>query len=158
LFGVRRAVPGAVVGGEVLHPGVPSTDIPPSEDVVTTLFDLSEFVGNSGNVLPWRVECDALTDADWEALAFMAVSLLPPFHTVEGVPRGGLPFADALREHCTTDGKTLLIADDVCTTGGSLTRHRANRPSWCVVAFARGPLPPLTAAVWKLGTYLRETS
>ncbi len=83
----------------------------------------------------WKIECDALTDADWDCLAYM-VSERMAFSAVEGVPTGGLRFARALEKHAGKGGP-LLIADDVLTTGGSMEEHRAGREAQGVVAFSR---------------------
>lgn len=69
------------------------------------------FVGNSGAVLPWKIECDALTDATIAGFA-AAIAQTVRFGEVEGVPRGGLRLAKALEAYAT-DGP-LLIVDDVC--------------------------------------------
>ena len=118
-----------------------------------TLFQTGDFTLRSGVQSAWKIECDALTLEDWRGLAAMAVERLPPFGRVEGVPRGGLPFADALQGYrrCKMCGHTwdahlhyagwpavsfnppcsswvaaprLLIAEDVVTTGGSMERFR----------------------------------
>ena len=89
------------------------------------LFVPGRFVGVSGRELSYKIECDALTAQDWECLAVMAVSMLPGFGEVEAVPRGGVPFADALREHVTPGVRLRLLADDVWTTGASMTARRA---------------------------------
>jgi hypothetical protein len=123
---MRNALPGLLAEVERLR--------------AAALFVPGEFVAHSGDTLRWKIECDALTGRDWEALALAAVEVLPPFGGVEGVPRGGLAFARALAEH-STPGGPLLIADDVCTTGASLDEHRAGRDAIGVVAFARGPVP-----------------
>lgn len=112
------------------------------------LFRVGEFVAASGSVLTWKVECDALTAGDWECLAAMAAKLLPTFGRVEGVPTGGERFAAALRGHATPGCDTLLIADDVLTTGVSIERHRAGRTAIGVVAFARRTTPQWVKAVW----------
>ena len=90
------------------------------------LFQLGDFTLRSGAESKWKIECDAFTDNDWEALAVMAAEILPPFTEVLGVPRGGLPFAAALQKHIRDAPRTLLIAEDVCTTGGSMERFRAS--------------------------------
>jgi hypothetical protein len=79
----------------------------------------------SGSMSDWKIECEALTANDWEALAVMAVALLPPFGRVAGVPRGGVPFADALRRYTDPNSwSVVLIAEDVVTTGASMERVR----------------------------------
>jgi orotate phosphoribosyltransferase len=91
--------------------------------VLTNLFQLGDFILRSGKKAKWKIDCDALTKEDWEGLAAMAVDILPPFAFAWGVPRGGLPFADALNKYGTNRyDHPLLIAEDVCTTGGSMSR------------------------------------
>jgi orotate phosphoribosyltransferase len=91
--------------------------------VLTNLFQRGDFSLRSGEKSKWKLELDALTKDDWEGLATIAVEILPPFQAVLGVPRGGIPFANALRPY-QTDRKEdpILIAEDVCTTGGSMER------------------------------------
>ena len=89
------------------------------------LFQLGDFTLRSGAKSRWKIECDALTPADWEGLAAMAVEILPPFSGVSGVPRGGIPFADALSRYIiSASPHPVLIAEDVCTTGGSMERWK----------------------------------
>lgn len=101
-----------------------------------SLFQLGNFTLNSGQKSLYKIECDALTTDDWEALARMAAERLPPFKEVEGIPRCGLIFAEALQKYRSTSGD-LLIADDVLTTGASMERLRAGREAIGIVAFAR---------------------
>lgn len=89
------------------------------------LFMSGNFKLRSGQISDYKIECDALTPADWLGLAVIARRLLPSFCCVEGVPRGGLPFAQALKYFASGNGAhPLLIAEDVCTTGGSMERFR----------------------------------
>jgi hypothetical protein len=105
------------------------------------LFRLGDFTLHSGANASWKIDCDALTDADLACLAKMAAELLPPFGSVEGVPTGGLRFAAALRPYATFGPP--LVADDVLTTGNSMEAQRRGRPDALgVVIFARGPCPP----------------
>lgn len=111
-----------------------------------SLFQYGMFRLHSGALIPFKVDCDVLTPADWAALArFLAPQLW--FAEVEGVPRGGIPFADALRRHSIGEG--LLIVDDVLTTGASMEAQRAGREAQGLVLFARGPCPPWVRAVWQ---------
>ncbi len=99
-----------------------------------SLFKNGEFRSSFGNILPWKIDCDALVDEDWETLAALVG---PKFHfsSVEGVPTGGLKFAKALQPYCTVG--EVLIVDDVLTTGASMERQRAGRDALGVVVFDR---------------------
>lgn len=57
------------------------------------LFQLGDFVLNSGEKSNWKIECDALGVNDWRVLAEMLRQLIGPFSSVEGVPSGGLEMA-----------------------------------------------------------------
>lgn len=86
------------------------------------LFMKGDFTLNSGLKSPWKLECEALTQADWDGLAAMIGPNIQ-FGLVYGVPRGGLPFADALKPY-RSNSEVVLLVDDVYTTGGSITRYR----------------------------------
>lgn len=125
------------------------------------LFQLGDFTLNSGARSSFKLECDALTDADWECLAQMIAAVVGPFDTVEGVPTGGLKLAAALNKYreCIRFPTIMkfvpdahLIVDDVLTTGGSMTRLYMNCTGDAgmtatgaivkgAVVFARGPCP-----------------
>lgn len=109
------------------------------------LFVKQDFTSHSGLPLHWKIECDALTAADWEALAQIASEVLPPFGFVHGVPTGGTPFAEALRAHTDPFSQLIVVADDVLTTGRSMEEARANWPpalTYGVVAFSRAAEVP----------------
>lgn len=122
------------------------------------LFQAGDFTLRGGRKSIFKLECDALTPEDWDGLAAMAVEFLPPFGSVVGVPRGGLRFADALRKYATSDSDLLLIAEDVCTTGGSMERflEDVGSPSevWGVCVFARGPVPDWAESVFPINPKL----
>lgn len=113
-----------------------------------SLFQLGPFTLPSGKVSHFKIECDDLTENDWIALARLAVEVLPPFGEVVGVPRGGIPFANALRPYATVGG--LLIADDVWVSGLSMERWRDGRSATGIVAFARGPLLPWVTPLFEM--------
>ena len=91
-----------------------------------SLFKLIDFVSHSGEILDWKIECDTLTDEDWETLAYIARhDLGTRFKGVAGIPTGGSRFADALRQYCGNDPELpYLIVDDVLTTGQSMIEAR----------------------------------
>jgi len=126
---------------------------------MTSLFQLGDFVSSSGETLPWKIECDALTDADIETLAFMIRQMIGQRYTrVFGVLRGGLRLAKAL-ESPSSFGPWLIV-DDVLTTGGSMERMKASiKPPRLhdgsehvigVVIFARGPCPSWIKPLFRL--------
>ena len=59
------------------------------------IFIREDFISHAGLPLTWKVECDALTNKDYEALAKI-VSEKMTFRDVKGIPRGGIPFDNAL--------------------------------------------------------------
>jgi len=107
---------------------------------MTNLFIRKDFVSHSGLNLTWKIDCDALKEDDWAALAFM-VSEHVNFGKVYGIPRGGTAFAEALEPY-VTEGPTLIV-DDVLTTGGSMLEACASYgpESYGIVVFARGSCP-----------------
>lgn len=126
-----------------------------------SLFRLGEFTLASGQPSRWKIDCEGLTFDDWDALAAMAVEVLPPFSVVYGVPRGGLPFALALARHATGNlAHPILVAEDVVTTGGSMARFtydlsktpgalgRAGTIGVCV--FARGTCPDWVTPLFQM--------
>ena len=109
------------------------------------LFQIGDFISHAGLKLPWKIECDALTKDEWRALARMVIDYQKePFYKAVGIPRGGVPLADALNEYKSDDpNNPILIADDVYTTGTSFKQFVSENYSnqkiiqWCV--FARTP-------------------
>jgi hypothetical protein len=122
-----------------------------------SLFQLGPFTLPSGATSYFKIECDELTPDDWASLARLAADILMPFSRVEGVPRGGVPFADALRPYTKTEGG-LLIADDVWVSGLSMERYRDNRPAFGVVAFARGDVPEWVTVLFHMDTLAEKAT
>ena len=108
-----------------------------------TLFQKIDFISHAGLPLNWKIECDALTTDDWNGIARMIMDYeTRPFGSVEGIPRGGLPLAEALKPYAT-EGPPMIV-DDVYTTGTSFKEYCDEHyrpmsfdynPKW--VAFAR---------------------
>lgn len=113
-----------------------------------SLFTLGNFRSHSGEILQWKIECDALTLGDWDCAAVMIAELVDSFSSVEGVPRGGLKLANALKKYTHTSGP-LLIVDDVLTTGGCMAAHRNGREAIGAVLFARGYCPSWVIPVFQ---------
>lgn len=88
------------------------------------LIQYGEFVSHSGLPLSWKVDCDALTDDDLEAVAAI-VGRKFLFGQVYGIPRGGTRLANALRRFSRSEDYPTLIVDDVLTTGASFREARA---------------------------------
>lgn len=122
------------------------------------LFHWGQFKSAAGLDLGWKIECDALTDADWMCIAKLALPMVGSFHRVAGVPRGGLVLAECIASHQHAEGRQWLLVDDVWTTGISMQRH-ADQMGWRegewkgFVVFARGtPLPPWVQCLCKINT------
>jgi len=106
---------------------------------------------HSGITSHWKIDCDALTEHDWECLAAMAAEIAPPFHSVLGVPRGGFKFASALKKYRRADSDHTLLVDDVLTTGRSMEHWRLRNDVGLVV-FARGKCPDWVTPLFQMPT------
>jgi orotate phosphoribosyltransferase len=111
-----------------------------------SLFQTGNFTLASGAKSNFKLECDALTDDDWQTLAMLIARNVGQFSEVIGVPRGGCELARALEKYLQDDGPRLIV-DDVLTTGGSLAKYMTNPTDLGFVVFARGPLPLRVRAV-----------
>ena len=112
------------------------------------LFQQVDFISHAGIPMSWKIEMDALTDAEWDACAKMVMEYQKlPFYKAEGNPRGGVKFANALNKYASgvpTD--EVMVVDDVYTTGTSFREFIAeNYPMWTMqqgfrwCVFARKP-------------------
>ncbi len=119
-----------------------------------SLFRLGKFTSAAGIDLLWKIECNALTEEDWNCIATIVRPWLPPYGDVVGVPRGGIILASYFRPYVTQGSRHLLVVDDVWTTGKSMVQCAKDSLSiagqlnlnryddWHgFVAFARGQLP-----------------
>jgi len=103
------------------------------------LFQLGEFISHSGNTLEWKIECDSLTDEDWNCLAKI-ISQRTRFGSVYGIPSGGTKLALALEKYITPGHPLRLVVDDVYTTGKSMKEVMEGNDLGFVV-FARNRIP-----------------
>lgn len=111
------------------------------------LITVGKFTAHSGDVLDFKIECDALTDEDFSSLASIIAKRFR-FGDVEGIPRGGIRLATALQPYVSV-GPTLIV-DDVLTTGHSMENARRAVTDRGVVIFARGPVPDWITPVFTL--------
>lgn len=117
------------------------------------LFKLGYFISHSGLDLKWKVECDALTDQDIQALAWIIIERFS-FKKVVGIPTGGTRLAKALEPYTDPNAWCTLVVDDVITTGASMEEERLKHQASIGVAIfnrSQDPLPPNTFAIWNLG-------
>lgn len=110
---------------------------------MSDLFVLGDFVMHSGGIGKYKIECDALSDASIDCLAYMIAERVGEFSHVHGIPRGGLRLQKAMEKYTSPCPARLLIVDDVFTTGTSMEQARADmakhfRHIWGAVIFARG--------------------
>lgn len=114
------------------------------------LFKLGDFTLHSGEKSDFKIDCDALCEADWACLAHI-ISTKHKFSNVIGIPEGGLKLARALCQY-SLNGEPTLIVDDVLTTGSSLeeARKQVRGESIGAVAFARGKCPAWVTPLFQL--------
>ena len=113
------------------------------ETNMTNLLQWGKFILHSGHTSNFRIDCDALTEADWETIANLIVGKFD-FYVVHGIPRGGEKLAKMLHKHTNPFSAFVLIVDDVFTTGKSMEEARQKfgvGRSKGVVVFARGKCP-----------------
>lgn len=121
---------------------------------VSNLFQTGKFKLHAGGFSEFKIDCDALTDDDIQALA-REISHLVSFREVVGIPSGGDRLAAALQPYCDPNTPVLLIVDDVCTTGKSMRDARQQYASSDlhiagVVIFAREPCPPWVMPLFQM--------
>ena len=112
------------------------------------LFQKGDFTSHAGLPLKWKLECDAITDEEWDCLATMIMEYqTEPFYEAVGIPRGGVKLANALQKYASGDpAHQTLVCDDVFTTGTSFNEFIEEKyPMWLKamgykwVVFARRP-------------------
>jgi len=125
-----------------------------------SLFQVGNFTLHSGSKSNWKIDCDALTDDDYEALAWIVAKEWGlRYNGVKAIERGGHVFAEKLRQYQQSwiNGvNTLLIVDDVLTTGRSMEEvfeiwaDAKNIRLNGVVIFARGKCPEWVKPIFQM--------
>ena len=116
------------------------------------LFQGGYFKLHSGRISKFKIECDALTDEDWETMAGIVGKKLL-FRDVIGIPTGGTKFAEKLDKYAKPESDLpILVVDDVFTSGKSMERVRAELGNNVigVVLFARTIPPKWVTPVFQL--------
>lgn len=126
-----------------------------------SLFQTGDWQLHSGRFADWIIDCNFLTDEDLDTLAQLYATW-GSYQAVAAIPSGGNRFALALSRYRTPRALAqsrpiVLIADDVCTTGGSFRATRLkiheeypNVMVRGVAIFARGVPPNWVTAIFKL--------
>lgn len=119
------------------------------------LFNIGHFPLHAGGFSNFKIDCDYLTDEDIDAIANQLTIRLPGFSIVEGIPRGGLRLAEAMRKYAIPyqpiRHQTVLIVDDVWTTGMSMEKQRDFRTGVIgAVIFARSDTPEWVTPLFRL--------
>lgn len=125
---------------------------------MVNLFERGKFTSNAGLTLDFKIDCDALSDEDIETLAEV-IGKGMGFSKAISVPRGGDRLTAALEKYEDISYDTILIVDDVLTTGGSMERVKKQvmhdfsdeyDEIVGIVIFARGECPDWIETVFQL--------
>lgn len=91
------------------------------------LFNLGWYQLHSGERSDFKIDCDALSEADLAAIAgYMVKHLLPDYSRVIWIPSGGFRLSrhfERFRKPIINGVGSVLIVDDVMTTGASFTKQ-----------------------------------
>lgn len=131
------------------------------------LFNIGHTVLASGLSSDFKIDCDGLNYKERKALVYLARQILPDFGIVFGVPTGGVWLADELGFYAKPECPTVLVVDDVWTTGGSMQRFAEHLHATReydidnmegLVLFARGSVPPELHVLFTLNPSLWGTN
>jgi len=116
------------------------------------LFQSGKFISHSGRELGWKIECDALTNEDWDTIVGLVTARFR-FRWVYGVATGGWRFAKLLEPYESgLPSDPVLLVDDVLTTGTSMEwmNDFTGLKVIGVVLFARGHCPEWITPIFQL--------
>lgn len=88
-----------------------------------TLFKNGLFKFHSGSISRHKIDCDDLTSEDLYTLVQLVKERFS-YKRVIGIPQGGMKFANVLNEFIDLNSNTVLLVDDVLTTGNSMREWR----------------------------------
>ncbi len=115
---------------------------------------------HSGMVSLFKIDCDALTPQDCDAVAHLLGPYVGPFGSVEAVPSTcGVPqwLARAFEPYRSGHAEDWpLIVDDVLNTGLAMETQRAGRNAHGVVIFSWGEPPDWITAVLTISEKIRH--
>jgi len=115
------------------------------------LFEKKKWIMHSGEESDFKIECDALTLADWDTIAHLIAKRVS-FVNAIGVPQGGLKLAEALREYKKSSGPSLIV-DDVLTAGRSMMQKHSVSYQYNIIGivlFARGRCPDWITPIFQM--------
>jgi orotate phosphoribosyltransferase len=128
------------------------------------LFNTGSFKLHSGGESSLKIDCDALTVADWETLAVI-ISKTFAFREVIGIPTGGMKLAAILKKYTSKNSDDpILIVDDVLSTGASMITERERLKAQGVgvgdivgvVAFARNTTPNWIVPIFTINPLVKQ--
>jgi len=125
-----------------------------------SLFNLGNFILSSGISSEFKIDCDFLTDEDLETIAKIIYENNKSFGSVIGIPTGGLRLSKILQKYIDKTSKTLLIVDDVLTTGksmiGMFEKFKKTTAIIGVVIFARGSCPDWVMPLFVMNEQIKD--
>lgn len=93
-----------------------------------TLLKSGDFISHSRLTLPFKINCDSLSNDDINCIAEYIGSRCE-FGVALGIKRGGIRLAEALEPYAIQEAPfNVLVVDDVLTTGHSMKQFKANLP------------------------------
>ncbi len=121
------------------------------------MFIRKDFVSHSGLNLYFKIECDSLIDEDTQTIAYIIAQKYNfKYIYIYGIPTGGIKLANELKQYCNDQYETILIVDDVLTTGKSMEQAKKEHVLSSkmniqgVVIFARSKCPEWIDPIFQL--------